>query len=171
MNEETLKQILEHDISGHPDNDLPEKVFELVSQLTPLVNVDLLIKNKNKETLLVWRCDQYYGPGWHVPGGIIRFKEKIASRVKITSKKELSCKIVSISDKPIAFNELFAKNRDIRGHFISLLFDCVIDENCYYQHFDETKENLKHGDAMWHKTCPKNLIEQHHIYREFIKGI
>ena len=104
MNEE----ILNRNSSLHSsENDLPEKIFERVSQLTPLVNVDLLIKNKNKGTLLVWRHDKYYGPGWHIPGGIIRFKEKIVARIEKTAMKELSCKIVSISDKPIAFNELF----------------------------------------------------------------
>lgn len=43
-----------------------------------MVNVDLLIKNvSSNETLLTWREDEYYGPGWHVPGGIVRFKETI----------------------------------------------------------------------------------------------
>lgn len=165
MNEE----ILNRNSSLHSsENDLPEKIFERVSQLTPLVNVDLLIKNKNKGTLLVWRHDKYYGPGWHIPGGIIRFKEKIVARIEKTAMKELSCKIVSISDKPIAFNELFAENRDIRGHFLSLLFDCKIDENCHYDLFNGTQKDLKNGDKLWHKTCPLDLIEQHHIYRDFI---
>ena len=54
---------------------LPDDIFYLVSRLTPMINVDLLIVNEQNEKLLTWREDQFYGPGWHIPGGIIRFKE------------------------------------------------------------------------------------------------
>ena len=54
---------------------LPDDIFYLVSRLTPMINVDLLIVNERNEKLLTWREDQFYGPGWHIPGGIIRFKE------------------------------------------------------------------------------------------------
>ena len=45
-------------------NDLPEELFYFISSITPLTNVDLLIKNKDNQTLLTWRDDKYYGPGW-----------------------------------------------------------------------------------------------------------
>ena len=41
---------------------LPDEIFYLVSRLTPLINVDLLIVNKNNEKLLTWREDKFYGP-------------------------------------------------------------------------------------------------------------
>ena len=56
--------------------------FLLVSQLTPLVNVELLIDDKEKGSLLTWRHDEFYGPGWHLPGGIVRFKELASTRIK-----------------------------------------------------------------------------------------
>ena len=34
---------------------LPEEIFLFVSRTTPLVNVDLLIKDENGRTLLSWR--------------------------------------------------------------------------------------------------------------------
>ncbi len=49
---------------------LREDVFLLVSRLLPLVNVDLLVQGQVRGTLLTWRDDAFYGPGWHVPGGI-----------------------------------------------------------------------------------------------------
>ena len=55
--------------------DLPEELFRFISTISPLVNVDLLIKDDTNRTLLTWRDDEHYGAGWHVPGGIIRFKE------------------------------------------------------------------------------------------------
>ena len=59
----------------NPTKGLSEETFLLISQLTPMVNVELLIQDKNKGTLLTWRHDKFYGPAWHLPGGIIRFKE------------------------------------------------------------------------------------------------
>ena len=69
---------------------LPEDIFLFTSRITPLINVDLLIKDKKLGTLLAWRNKgEKYPAGWHVPGGIIRFKEKIHNRVKLVAKNEL----------------------------------------------------------------------------------
>ena len=56
---------------------LPEDIFLFVSRMTPMVNVDLLIQNEAGETLLAWRDDEYAGKGWHVPGGIVRYKKPL----------------------------------------------------------------------------------------------
>src|SRR4030042_2731238 len=64
----------------NPSAGLPEELFLYISRTTPLVNVDLLIKDENGRTLLAWRDDQYSGKGWHVPGGIGRFKEPLERR-------------------------------------------------------------------------------------------
>lgn len=64
-----------------PTVGLPEEVFLFISRITPMINVDLLIKDESGRTLLSWR-DDYTGKGWHVPGGIIRYKEKIDTRIK-----------------------------------------------------------------------------------------
>ena len=59
-----------------------QDLFLAISQMTPSLNVDLIIRSPDDtSTLLTWRDDQYYGPGWHVPGGVIRFKEKMIDRV------------------------------------------------------------------------------------------
>ncbi|MDB4264988.1 hypothetical protein N9893_02880, partial [bacterium] len=68
---------------------LPDEVFYFVSRTTPLVNVDLLIKDEDGRTLLAWRDDLYSGTGWHVPGGIVRFKETFESRVLKVAEIEI----------------------------------------------------------------------------------
>src|SRR3954451_13793393 len=64
---------------GEPVDGLPEEFFLFLSRYTPIVNVDLLIQEAigedRRRTLLTWRDDETYGAGWHVPGGIIRYKE------------------------------------------------------------------------------------------------
>jgi hypothetical protein len=75
---------------GDPTKGLPEEVFELISSLTPLVNIDIIVKDtKNSKTLLSWRSDKIHGEGWHVPGSILKFKEGINDKFKELLSREL----------------------------------------------------------------------------------
>ena len=131
-----------------------------------MVNVDLLIKNSQSETLLAWRDDAYYGPGWHVPGGIVRFKETVASRIAAVAASELGAR-VSFGKDPVAVNELMASGRDTRGHFISLLYECTLTSSLDPDR-ESKSEMVKNGEWTWHKSCPENLISVHRVYRQFI---
>ena len=108
---------------GDPHLGLPEPIFRLVSSITPLVNVDLLIKDKLKRSLLTWRDDNYSPAGWHVPGGIVRFKEPLADRIKAVAKGELGAEVV-FDPTPLIMKEIVHPSRKERGHFISLLYLC-----------------------------------------------
>jgi len=150
-----------------PQTGLPDGVFALVSRLTPLVNVDLLIKDPQRGCLLTWRDDAHYGPGWHVPGGIIRFKEAWAQRVNAVARQELEAR-VGFNPQPIAIHQLVNPSRDVRGHFISLLFDCQLETppRADWQATDGAPP--LNGQWRWHARAPDNLISQHHIYRPFL---
>ena len=65
---------------SNPSKGLPDDLFHYISSTTPIINVDLLLKDENGRTLLAWRNDQFHEQGWHVPGGIIRFKETIKEK-------------------------------------------------------------------------------------------
>ena len=150
----------------NPREGLPEDVFLLVSQLTPLVNVELLINDDKKGTLLTWRHDDFYGPAWHLPGGIVRFKELASTRIKKVAKSELEVTI-SFDSEPIEINEIMNKNRDIRGHFFSLLYSCKLTSSLN-KDLMFRDENPINGYWRWFKVCPDNLINQHEIYRQKI---
>jgi ADP-ribose pyrophosphatase YjhB (NUDIX family) len=149
-----------------PKSGLPQEAFYFVSQLTPMINVDLLIKNKYGHTLLTWREDKFYGPGWHLPGGIIRFKERIEERLIKVAYTELGCSI-RFAPAPIHVQELMNKTRDIRGHFISLLFLCELsgEPDVTKQANASTKTN---GQWAWHEKSPPDLINAHESFRVFI---
>src|SRR5208282_4273918 len=119
-----------------PSNGLPEDIFFFASRITPLVNVDLLIRNERNQTLLTWRDDGYWKAGWHIPGGIIRYKETIAERIRATSKAELGAE-VEFQANPRAINEIICPERRNRGHFIALLYQCSLvtspDERLQYK--------------------------------------
>ena len=82
-----LKHYIEQvsNLISKAQNGLPEELFYFISSITPMTNVDLLIKDNDNRTLLTWRNDKYYGPGWHIPGGIIRFKETFSIRISDVS--------------------------------------------------------------------------------------
>lgn len=151
-----------------PRQGLPEEVFLFISRLTPMVNVDLLIKNSRNETLLTWREDRFYGPAWHIPGGIIRFKETAAQRIREVAEAELGT-TVEFVDTPLAVTEMTAPNRNTRGHFISLLYECRLDGS-------PTPElawrmgTPTHGEWAWHASCPENLIPPQRAYENFIES-
>ena len=151
-----------------PHQGLPQEVFYFVSQLTPMVNVDLLIQNKAGQTLLTWRDDKFYGPAWHIPGGIIRFKEKIEDRIAKVADTELGCK-VKFDEQPISVTPLVSSSRNVRGHFISLLYSCelVSPPDIKRQYVGEKPYA---GQWSWHDCAPNDLLSAHEHFRRLIDG-
>jgi ADP-ribose pyrophosphatase YjhB (NUDIX family) len=149
----------------NPEKGLPDSVFYYISRTTPLVNVDLLIKDHNNRVLLSWRDDEYSGTGWHIPGGIIRYKENIKQRIDEVARTELRAP-VTCNLEPIAVNEVIADKQRNRGHFISLLFTCFIDEEYVIENKNLTPSDP--GFLKWHQSCPSNLVSWHEIYRGYI---
>jgi len=145
---------------------LPEELFLFLSRMTPLVNVDLLIQDPVQGLLLTWREDEYDGPGWHVPGGIIRFKETVAHRIREVARLELGVE-VEFEQNPAAIHEYSHPTRATRGHFISLLYRCRLTT--------PPDERLRHvsdrplpGQWRWHSGWPPDLIEVQQHYRQFV---
>ena len=154
-------------IISDPQDGLPEELFHFASSITAMANVDLLIKNK-KKTLLIWRDDQYYGPGWHIPGGIIRFKETFSSRIHKVAESELDMSVTH-SQAPITIKELFAKNRNVRGHFITFLYECWPESEPDISRKYNGGEP-QNGQWSWHDKSPVNLIKPQASYESFING-
>lgn len=167
MNMDKAIKFLEKRIPN-PSLGLPEKIFLFISRLTPMVNVDLLIKNEKGQTLLSWRDDLFYGPGWHIPGGIIRFKETLKTRIKKVAETEIGTE-VKFDPIPIAINEFFNNKKDTRGHFISILYKCFLPSEYVLANRNLTEKDK--GYLKWHDSCPANLIKEQEIYKKFIQEV
>ena len=148
-----------------PTRGLPDPVFYYISRTTPFVNVDLLIKDERGRTLLAWRNDVHAGTGWHIPGGIVRFKETIAERIRQVALTEIGVG-VDHDAEPAALNEMIHRDRDLRGHFISLLYRCRLGSDFVPDNTDRTPADA--GYLQWHERCPDNMIVYHDVYREYI---
>jgi ADP-ribose pyrophosphatase YjhB (NUDIX family) len=163
MSVEEAIEILSGAISD-PRVGLPREIFLFVSRTTPMVNVDLLIKDEGGRTLLAWRDDELAGAGWHVPGGIVRFKERLEARVREVSLGEIG-RALDFEEVPVAINEVIC-DHDTRGHFISFLYACSAPSS-----FVPPNAGLSEGDPgylLWHDTCPANLVKVHEMYRRYI---
>jgi len=150
---------------GDPCAGLPDEVFRFASGITPLINVDLLIKDADGRTLLTWRDDGFGKPGWHIPGGIIRFKEPISARIREVARTELGAE-VEFESSPLALHEIIHPERRVRGHFISLLYRCSLTS--------PPDEQLRYGSGAvrpnqwkWHAACPDDMIAVHRIYGKY----
>jgi colanic acid biosynthesis protein WcaH len=145
---------------------LPEEVFLFMSRIVPMINVDLLIKNKKGNILLTWREDEYGPAGWHVPGGIVRYRETFADRIKAVAATELGSP-VSFNPVPLLLQETIIPSLKNRAHSISLLYQCTLT--------DLPDKNLRcgkgrpqRGQWRWHRTGPDDLIPVHEMYRKFM---
>ena len=157
-----------HDLESFVDDPhigLPEPIFRFISRIAPLVNVDLLIKDDSDRTLLTWRDDGYSPLGWHVPGGIVRFKETLAGRTKAVARIEPGAE-VAYDPIPLTMKETIHPSRKERGHFLSLLYSCRLasqpneDIRC--------RDNTPNRDQWkWYQGCPRNILDVREVYREF----
>ncbi len=148
----------------NPKKGLPEEVFHFISRTTPMVNVDILIKDERGRTLLSWRNDPFHRPGWHIPGGVVRFKETFWQRLQKVVKTEIGTR-VRIEPVPVALNEII-RDYDTRGHFISVLYKGFVLSS-----FNPKNKRLKENDKgflKWHDSCPDDIIEVHEMYRKYI---
>ena len=151
-----------------PTQGLADEVFYYISRTTPLVNVDLLIQDEAGRTLLAWRNDRYAGTGWHVPGGIVRFKESFETRIEKVAALEIGVP-VQWESVPIAVHQFIHNNRAERGHFVSFLFKCFLTGS-----FNPPNWGLRSGDVgflMWHGACPGDILPVQEVYRKFIDGL
>jgi len=150
----------------NPSAGLPKDVFLLLSRLTPLVNVDLLIKDARGRTLLTWRDDDCWPPGWHIPGGIIRYKESALDRLQKTSRNELGTGLKPAPEF-LAHKEFLIPHLKTRGHFISLLYKCALARKPDPARMFR-RGKPKPGQWAWHDGCPADLLKGHEVYRGYI---
>lgn len=141
-------------------------LFEICSSLVPSVNVDVLVRDSQGRFFLTWREDEFYGPGWHIPGGVIRHKETMHDRVIEVLRNECHLEAqVEVMPAPTIIREIFNNDRCVRGHFISMLF--VVDLNAVGSHEFDGAE-----DCRFFQSVPENLIPQHRIlYGEYLSDL
>lgn len=148
-----------------PRAGVPEEVFLFLSRVMPLVNVDLLIKDDLGRTLLTWREDPFYGAGWHIPGGIIRYKERASARIEACAREELGVEVDFDAAPLIIFESIEHGQRD-RAHFMSMLYRCRL-KTALDEKLRAVDGDPHPGQWRWFEDCPENLLPIQRPYRCF----
>jgi colanic acid biosynthesis protein WcaH len=143
---------------------LPEDIFFFVSRTTPLVNVDLLVKDKAGRVLLAWRDDEYYGKGWHIPGRILRFKETLEHAVQKCAEIELGTQ-VCFDLEPLTVEQFIMPDWENRAHFISFLYKCTVPDD--YVPPNGIRKPYEAGYLAWHNGCPEDFIPFQNRYCKY----
>lgn len=150
-----------------PRRGLPDEVFGFALQIVPMVNVDLLVRDDSWRILWAWREDAF-GTGWHLPGGIIRFRERWQSRIAEVARIELGAE-VSADEHPCRTLQLLDGER---GHFLTLLFRCTLRGEL------QPPRGLIPPDAQpepeqlcWFDAVPQSLYPAHETYRNWIRTL
>jgi len=81
------------------------------------------------------------------------------------AESELAC-TVDFDPVPLSMREVMAPHRDVRGHFISLLYRCHLRTPPAPEFAAGTP--LQNGQWRWHDGCPDDLIRVHDMYRPWI---
>lgn len=150
---------------------LPEELFIFSTTLVPIVNIDLFVINEKGQLLLTWRDDIYHGKGWHIPGGCVRMRERLETRVIKTAEKELGVPIDYNSD-PIAVREIIEpeirpglSNQLERCHNVSFLYECAVKPGYIVP---EVADGVK---LRWFDSLPDDLLKVHiDLYGDIIEN-
>lgn len=151
---------LDHGLAD-PRKGLPDPVFRFALKTTPMINVDLLVRDFRGRTLVAWRQDEF-GTGWHIPGGIIRWRETFAARIAAVASAELHAE-VEADPEPCRISQLLDSGR---GHFISLLYRCELRTPIPADAFAPNENDAVPGQLYWGAEVPGQLYPAHDIYRD-----
>lgn len=156
-----------------PEEGLGTELFQFISTLTPIVNVDLLVINESGEVLLSWRDDEYCGKGWHIPGGCVRLLETFDKRIHLTALTELGFD-VEYDPNPVLISEDIAGKRAVeypgveRAHFVSLLFRCRVNEGSAAE---TVGCKTSTGECRWFRQVPDDYLKVQSFYKDFLSEV
>ena len=164
MNSKEIETCLSSVVESIPDPrvGLPEEVLRFLYSVTPMINVDLLVQHEERGTLFSWR-DDVYGKGWHIPGGIIRFRETIEKRICEVARIELGA-TVNPDEYPCDIAQFFD---GCRGHFISLLYPCRLTSSVAEELLSNGKP--ERDKLKWIQGVPDQLLSVHRRYETWFR--
>lgn len=111
---------------------LTPEVFLGVVQLTPLVSVDLVVRNRAGQVLVGLRANRPAQNCWFVPGGRVCKDERIAEAIERVSESELGIRVGLEQARFLGvyehlYEDNFAGQPGFGTHYIVLAHEIVLD--------------------------------------------
>jgi len=145
---------------------LDNSTFKTVIDSTPLISIDLIVKNKQGHALLGLRSNRPALDYWFVPGGRIQKNESMKAAFTRLCENELGLTYSIEQAKFLGHFEHFYDDSvfgvSVSTHYMALGYEIVVDESqlslpteqhCQYQWFDTntllTQDNV-HQHSKWY---------------------
>ena len=141
--------------------ELSKEEFLKVIEATPLVSIDLIVRNPQGHILMGKRKNQPAKGSWFVPGGRIRKGEDVNTALTRTGKEELEVKLTMDDVRFIGvfdhmYKENFAEAEGISTQYIVLAYECYMDlaydtlplkQHSSWRYFCESQQNEVHENS------------------------
>lgn len=137
------------------------KILEII-EATPLVSVDLIIRNPFQKVLLGKRINRPAKGYWFVPGGRILKNETINQALKRISEVEVGLNLLTKAPRLLgAYDHIYDDNflniNGINTHYVVLAFIITLQKEI------EVKPDDQHSDLKWWGI--DNLLEEQTVHQ------
>jgi colanic acid biosynthesis protein WcaH len=154
---------------------LPENVFKGVIESTPLISIDLIVRNDAGKVLLGKRLNRPARGYWFVPGGRVLKDETIESAFSRLVKQELGCEKLESTFKGV-YEHFYDDNfygESFSTHYIVLAYEVIFNENLHtlpleqhskYKWFTQSEileSEMTHEHSKWY--FQKNKQADFHV--------
>lgn len=138
---------------------LEKELFSSIIANTPLISIDLIIKDTKGKVLLGKRVNKPALRSWFVPGGRVFKDETLEDAFKRTCKDEIG-KVFSINDAKFKgiyqhFYDDNVFNDEFSTHYIVLGFELIIKEGL-------SLDTIQHEKYKWF--TQEELLESKDVY-------
>ncbi len=125
---------------------LPDQEFLRIVDATPLVSIDLVLRNVRGEVLLGRRLNRPAKDSWFVPGGRIRKNERVKEALRRISARELGV-LIEAAELVGVFDHIYEDNflgvAGVNTHYVVLGFAAHLPEGVVLTPDDQ------HGELRW----------------------
>ena len=142
--------------------------FSFIVKNTPLVSIDLIVRNEKKEILVGLRNNEPAKGYWFVPGGRILKNETIKNAFERITEAELGEKIIiEHSQKLGVFEHLydtnFTESPDFGTHYIVLAYQVSLESSL------EGLPKEQHKDYKWISQDKFRGVKIHHNTKVYLE--
>lgn len=142
---------------------LDKETFATVIESTPLVSIDLVVKNKHGQALLGQRLNKPAKDFWFVPGGRILKDESMASAFKRLTLEELGQEFTIEQAELLGPFDHFYKDNvfgdDFTTHYVAIAYVLTLDTE-----LNQLPLNVQHNSYQWFELdslLADNAVHQH----------
>ena len=133
--------------------------FLRIVDATPLVSIDLIIRNEHGQVLLGWRINRPAQNSWFVPGGRIRKNERVKEALQRISQRELGVVIVDAALVGVydhIYEDNFLGASKVNTHYVVLGFATELSSKTVFT------PDEQHGELKWWRVS--DLLAQGEVH-------